>query len=39
MELSNKMSYIDNFLDWNVGYQQIVNGLNEAIGKYHWFVN
>ncbi len=38
---ANKMSYIDNFLDRNVGCQQFVNGLNEAIGmnKYHWFVN
>ena len=38
---ANKMSYIDNFLDRNVGCQQFVNGLNEAIGmsKHHWFVN
>lgn len=38
---ANKMSYIDNFLDRNVGCQQFVNGLHEAIGmsKYHWFVN
>ena len=38
---ANKMTYIDNFLDRNVGCQQFVNGLNEAIGmsKYHWFVN
>ncbi len=38
---ANKMSYIDSFLDRNVGCQQFVNGLNEAIGlnKYHWFVS
>ena len=38
---ANKMSYIDSFLDRNVGCQQFVNGLHEAIGmsKYHWFVN
>lgn len=38
---ANKMSYIDSFLDRNVGCQQFVNGLYEAIGfsKYHWFVN
>ena len=38
---ANKMSYIDSFLDRNVGCQQFVNGLNESIGlnKYHWFVN
>lgn len=38
---ANKMSYIDNFLDRNVGCQQFVNGLYEAIGmsNYHWFVN
>lgn len=37
---ANKMSYIDNFLDRNVGCQQFVGGLNEAIGlnKHHWFV-
>ncbi len=29
---ANKMSYIDNFLDRNVGCQQFVNGLHEAIG-------
>jgi hypothetical protein len=38
---ANKMSYIDSFLDRNVGCQQFVTGLNEAVGlnKYHWFVN
>ena len=38
---ANKVSYIDSFLDRNVGCQQFVNGLNEAIGlnKFHWFVN
>lgn len=38
---ANKMSYIDNFLDRNVGCQQFVNGLHEAIGvnRYHWFIN
>lgn len=38
---ANKMSYIDSFLDRNVGCQQFVYGLHEAIGlnKHHWFVN
>ena len=38
---ANKMSYIDNFLDRNVGCQQFVSGLHEAIGlnKHHWFVS
>ena len=38
---ANKMSYIDSFLDRNVGCQQFVGGLHEAIGmsEYHWFVN
>ena len=38
---ANKMSYIDSFLDRNVGCQKFIGGLNEAIGmsKYHWFVN
>ena len=38
---ANKMSYIDNFIDRNVGCQRFVNGLHEAIcaSKYHWFVN
>ena len=38
---ANKMSYIDNFLDRNVGCQQFIGGINEAIGmsKYHWFVS
>ena len=38
---ANKMSYIDSFLDRNVGCQQFVSGLHEAIGmsKYHWFIN
>ncbi len=38
---ANKMSYIDSFLDRNVGCQQFVNGLYQAIGenKHHWFVS
>jgi hypothetical protein len=38
---ANKMSYIDNFLDRNVGCQQFAQGLHEAIGenKHHWFVD
>jgi len=38
---ANKMSYIDSFLDRNVGCQQFVGGLHEAIGlnKHHWFVS
>ena len=38
---ANKMSYIDSFLDRNVGCQQFVGGLNEALGlnKHHWFVS
>ena len=38
---ANKMSYIDSFLDRNVGCQQFAQGLYQAIGenKYHWFVN
>lgn len=38
---ANKMSYIDSFLDRNVGCMQFVGGLNEAIGlnRHHWFVS
>ena len=38
---ANKMSYIDSFLDRNVGCQQFVGGLYQAIGenKHHWFVS
>ena len=38
---ANKMSYIDSFLDRNVGCHRFVNGLYEAIcmSKYHWFVS
>ena len=38
---ANKMSYIDSFLDRNVGCQQFVNDLYQAIGenKHHWFVS
>jgi len=38
---ANKMSYIDSFLDRNVGCQQFIGGLNEAIGlnRHHWFVS
>ena len=38
---ANKMSYIDSFLDRNVGCQQFAQGLYQAIGenKYHWFVS
>ncbi len=38
---ANKMSYIDSFLDRNVGCQSFIGGLHEAIGvnKYHWFIN
>jgi hypothetical protein len=38
---ANKMTYIDNFLDRNVGCQQFTQGLHEAIGmnKHHWFVD
>lgn len=38
---ANKMSYIDSFIDRNVGCQQFIGGLNEAIGlnRHHWFVS
>lgn len=38
---ANKSTYIDSFLDRNVGCQQFVNGLYQAIGenKHHWFVS
>ena len=38
---ANKMSYIDSFLDRNVGCQMFAQGLYQAIGenKHHWFVN
>ena len=38
---ANKMSYIDSFLDRNVGCQQFAQGLYQAIGenKHHWFVS
>lgn len=38
---ANKMSYIDSFLDRNVGCQQFADGLYRAIGenKHHWFVS
>lgn len=38
---ANKMSYINSFLDRNVGCQQFTQGMYQAIGenKHHWFVN
>ena len=38
---ANKMSYIDNFLDRNVGFQQFVGGLHQALSgsEFNWFLN
>lgn len=38
---ANKMSYIDNFVDRNVGCQQFVGGLHQALSgsEFNWFLN